>query len=52
MGLAIFNGLFIPAAILARPEWFAVGHALMTWMPLPVGNRSGDSFADPRGDIA
>ncbi|HXN99334.1 MAG TPA: divalent metal cation transporter [Candidatus Acidoferrales bacterium] len=40
MGLAIFNGLFIPAAILARPNWHAVGHALVTWMPLPGGNRS------------
>jgi Mn2+/Fe2+ NRAMP family transporter len=40
MGLAIFNGLFIPAAILARPDWFAVGHALLTWMPLPVGSHS------------
>jgi Mn2+/Fe2+ NRAMP family transporter len=39
MGLAIFNGLFIPAAILARPDWHAVGHALLTWMPLPTGNR-------------
>ena len=25
LGLAIFNGLFVPAAILARPDWFAVG---------------------------
>ena len=39
LGLAIFNGLFIPAAILARPEWSAVGHAFVTWTPLPVGNR-------------
>jgi Mn2+/Fe2+ NRAMP family transporter len=39
LGLAIFNGLFIPAAILARPDWFAVGHAVLTWSPLPVGNR-------------
>src|SRR6202047_2327690 len=39
MGLAIFNGLFIPAAILARPDWHAVSHALVTWMPLPGGNR-------------
>ncbi len=38
MSLAIFNGLFIPAAILARPDWHAVGHALLTWMPLPTGN--------------
>jgi Mn2+/Fe2+ NRAMP family transporter len=39
MGLAIFNGLFIPAAILARPDWHAVGHAMVTWMPLPTGSR-------------
>lgn len=40
MGLAIFNGLFIPAALLAHPDWPAVGHALLTWTPLPGGNRS------------
>src|SRR6202167_279792 len=40
MGLAIFNGLFIPAAILAHPDWFAVGHALLTWTPLTVGSHS------------
>ncbi|MGA3294213.1 MAG: divalent metal cation transporter [Candidatus Acidiferrales bacterium] len=39
MGLAIFNGLFIPAAILAHPDWRATGHALLTWMPLPGGSR-------------
>src|SRR5271168_44216 len=39
MGLAIFNCLFVPAAILARPNWHAVGNALVTWMPLPHGNR-------------
>jgi Mn2+/Fe2+ NRAMP family transporter len=38
LGLAIFNGLFIPAAILAHPDWPAVGHALLTWTPLPRGN--------------
>jgi Mn2+/Fe2+ NRAMP family transporter len=38
LGLAIFNGLFIPAAILARPDWHAVGHAFATWSPLPTGN--------------
>ena len=37
LGLAIFNGLFIPAAILAHPDWPAVGHALLTWTPLPQG---------------
>ena len=40
MGLAIFNGLFIPAALLAHPDWPAVGHALLTWSPLPRGDRA------------
>src|SRR5271170_2607155 len=40
LGLAIFNGLFIPAAILARPDWSAVGHAMLTWTPLPTGHAS------------
>lgn len=40
LGLAIFNGLFIPAALLAHPDWSAVGHALLTWKPLPTGDRS------------
>jgi Mn2+/Fe2+ NRAMP family transporter len=39
LGLAIFNALFIPAAILARPDWHAVGRAMLTWSPLPGGNR-------------
>jgi Mn2+/Fe2+ NRAMP family transporter len=39
MGLAIFNGLFVPAAILAHPDWHAVGHSLLAWTPLPSGNR-------------
>src|ERR1700691_1581905 len=38
LALGIFNGLFIPAAILARPNWHSVGHALLTWMPLPSGS--------------
>lgn len=39
LGLAIFNGLFIPAALLAKPSWHEVGRALVTWSPLPQGNR-------------
>ncbi|MGH9684077.1 MAG: NRAMP family divalent metal transporter [Candidatus Acidiferrales bacterium] len=39
LGLAIFNGLFVPAAILAHPNWHAAGHALLTWTPLPQGSR-------------
>lgn len=38
MSLAIFNGLFIPAAIFARPDMHAVAHAFVTWQPLPRGN--------------
>jgi Mn2+/Fe2+ NRAMP family transporter len=38
MGLAMFNALFIPAAILARPHWHVVGRALLTWSPLPRGS--------------
>jgi Mn2+/Fe2+ NRAMP family transporter len=38
LGLAIFNTLFIPAALLAHPDWPAVGHALLTWTPLPTGS--------------
>jgi Mn2+/Fe2+ NRAMP family transporter len=40
LALAIFNGLFIPAALFAHPNWHAVGHAFLTWSPLPQGNRS------------
>jgi Mn2+/Fe2+ NRAMP family transporter len=40
MALAIFNGLFIPAAILAHPDWHAVGRSLLSWTPLPTGSRS------------
>src|SRR5690348_14653759 len=38
LSLAIFNALFIPAAILARPDWHAVGRAMLTWAPLPGGS--------------
>ncbi|HTU33912.1 MAG TPA: divalent metal cation transporter [Candidatus Acidoferrum sp.] len=38
LSLAIFNALFIPAAILARPNWHAVGRAMLTWSPLPQGS--------------
>ncbi|MGH9774707.1 MAG: NRAMP family divalent metal transporter [Candidatus Acidiferrales bacterium] len=38
LNLAVFNALFIPAAILARPDWHAAGRAFATWSPLPRGN--------------
>jgi Mn2+/Fe2+ NRAMP family transporter len=40
LGLAIFNGLFVPAALLAHPAWGEIGHALIHWTPLPQGNKS------------
>jgi len=38
MGLAIFNGLFVPAALLAHPDWHATAQSLLTWKPLPTGS--------------
>ncbi|MGC8624520.1 MAG: NRAMP family divalent metal transporter [Phycisphaerae bacterium] len=37
LGLALFNGLFIPVALMTHPNWGAVGHAFLTWSPLPGG---------------
>ena len=37
MGLAVFNLLFIPAALLAHPSGAALTHAIATWGPLPGG---------------
>ncbi len=44
MGLAIFNVLFVPAALLAHPAWAQVGHALLHWTPLPQGSKSDILF--------
>jgi Mn2+/Fe2+ NRAMP family transporter len=38
LGLAVFNGLFLVAALLARPDWTGVGHSLVTLSPFPAGN--------------
>lgn len=40
LGLALFNAVFIPAALLAHPAWSEVGHAFLTWTPLPSGRWS------------
>jgi Mn2+/Fe2+ NRAMP family transporter len=37
MGLAAFNLLFIPAALLAHPDGAALAHAIAHWGPLPGG---------------
>jgi len=38
LGLAIFNGLFLVAAILVKPHLEHIGHAFATFSPLPHGN--------------
>ncbi len=37
LGLAIFNGLFLAAAIMVKPHWGAVGHSIVTFSPFPGG---------------
>lgn len=37
LGLAVFNLVFVPVAILAHPDLGALGRALATWGPLPGG---------------
>ena len=38
LGLAIFNGLFLAAALLTGPSWGAIGHATATFSPFPHGS--------------
>jgi Mn2+/Fe2+ NRAMP family transporter len=38
LGLAVFNALFLAAAILVKPSWGSVGHALVTFKPFPGGS--------------
>jgi Mn2+/Fe2+ NRAMP family transporter len=38
LGLAAFNGLFLLAALLNRPDWRATAHAFATFSPLPGGS--------------
>ncbi len=37
LGLALLNALFVPVALMTHPDWGAVGHAFLTWGPLPGG---------------
>ena len=41
MALAVFNLLFVPAALFAHPNGTALAHALLTWGPLPGGVGTG-----------
>ncbi|MHB8659388.1 MAG: NRAMP family divalent metal transporter [Solirubrobacteraceae bacterium] len=38
LGLAIFNGLFLVAAILVKPDVGTIGHSLATFSPFPGGS--------------
>jgi len=38
LGLAVFNGLFLAAAVLTKPHWSSVGHAMATFGPFPGGS--------------
>ncbi|MDQ6817491.1 MAG: divalent metal cation transporter [Actinomycetota bacterium] len=38
LGLALFNGLFLLAAIMVGPDWGTVGHAFVTLSPFPGGS--------------
>lgn len=37
LGLAAFNLVFVPVALLTHPDFGAIGHSLLTWGPLPGG---------------
>ena len=39
LAAALFNLIFIPVALMAHPHWGAIGHAFLTWKPLPGFNR-------------
>jgi Mn2+/Fe2+ NRAMP family transporter len=41
MTLAVFNLLFVPAALLAHPDGSALAHALGTWRPFPAEMGAG-----------
>jgi Mn2+/Fe2+ NRAMP family transporter len=38
LGLAVFNGLFLIAGLLSKPDWTAVGRALVSFSPFPHGS--------------
>lgn len=38
LGLAVFNMLFVVAALMSHPDPAAIGRAVLTWSPLPGGS--------------
>jgi Mn2+/Fe2+ NRAMP family transporter len=39
LAAAVFNLIFIPVALMTHPSWHSVGHAFITWQPLPGFNQ-------------
>ncbi len=39
LAAAAFNLIFIPVALMTHPSWHSVGHAFITWHPLPGFNK-------------
>ena len=39
LAAAVFNLIFIPVALMAHPNGRAIGHAFLTWQPLPAFNK-------------
>lgn len=37
LAVAIFNLIFVPVALLAHPDWHAIGRSMVTWKPLVGG---------------
>ena len=37
LAAAMFNLVFVPVALMSRPHWGTVSHALFSWKPLPGG---------------
>ncbi len=39
LAAALFNLVFIPVALMTHPNWHSIGHAFLTWQPLPGFNK-------------
>ena len=50
LAFAALNLVFVPVALLAHPDWRSVGHAMLTWKPLP-GGLSKDTLLIVLADI-
>jgi Mn2+/Fe2+ NRAMP family transporter len=37
LAIAVFNLVFVPLALMSRPEWTSIGRSFVSWKPLPGG---------------